>query len=190
MLKIFCVMLMTFSFAYSCALCGNNKASFVNVSLTPSLSDGKIQKIHVNWKFDSATSKDFKTLYSEHIVESDKKRMYDALERLQIPYFMTSILINGKNTSFKAENFTLFFENQLVSIEFDIPLDYKLNDKNNVEIIFVDSTKAIVFLEDLDQTHIINTTEYNVQKSNGFKVIKEIMAAVNYIKLDISKWIL
>jgi ABC-type uncharacterized transport system substrate-binding protein len=187
MLKIVCILFMTFNIAYSCALCGNGKASFVTVAMHVSLANDKIETIHTQWKFDAGTSKDFKLLYSEKILASDKKRMYDALESFQVPYFMTSVLINGKNVSFKAENFNLAFDNHIVTIDFDIPLDYSLNDKNSVEIIFVDSTKAIVFLENLDNVEIMNSTQYTIKKENGFKVIKELVAAVNYIKLGISK---
>jgi ABC-type uncharacterized transport system substrate-binding protein len=187
MLKIVWILFMTFNIAYSCALCGNGKASFVTVAMKASLVEDKIEKIYTQWKFDSGTSKDFKLLYSEKILPSDKKRMYDALESFQTPYFMTSVIINGKNVSFKAENFNLSFENHIVTIEFDIPLNYSLNDKNSVEIIFVDSTKAIVFLENLDNFEIQNSTNYTIKKENGFKVIKELVATVNYIKLGISK---
>ena len=187
MLKIFLILLITFNFAYSCALCGNGKASIVTVSMKAYLADDKIQKIHTLWKFDAGTSKDFKTLYSDTILASDKKRMYDGLENYQIPYFMTSIIINGKNIPFKAENFDLSYDHNIVNIEFDIPLNYSLDEKNNVDIIFIDSTKAIVFLENLDNIDVTNSTNYTVKKENGFKVIKEIVAAVNYIKLGISK---
>ncbi|ATB70049.1 hypothetical protein SJPD1_1944 [Sulfurospirillum diekertiae] len=187
MLKTLFILLLSFNFAYSCALCGNGKASFVTVAMNAYFAEDKIEKIHTQWKFDSGTSKDFKQLYSEKILASDKKRMYDGLENFQVPYFMTSIIINGKNISFKAENFDLSFDHNIVTIEFDIPLNYNLNDKNSVEIIFVDSTKAIVFLENLDNLDINNSTNYTIKKLNGFKVIKELVATVNYIKLEISK---
>lgn len=187
MLKILFIVLLSFNFASACALCGNGKASFVTVAMKAYLAEDKIEKIHTQWKFDAGTSKDFKQLYSEKILASDKKRMYDGLENYQVPYFMTSIIINGKNIAFKAENFDLSFDHNIVTIEFDIPLNYSLNDKNSVEIIFVDSTKAIVFLENLDNFDINNATNYTIKKANGFKVIKELVATVNYIKLEISK---
>lgn len=188
MLKMLLVLLLSFSFSHACALCGG-KSSFVTVFTEASLEHDTLQSIHTVWEFDAGTSKDLIKLYhlDKGIEASEKQRMYDALEQYQIPYFMTSILINGKNTPFKAENFTLSLEKNNVHIAFDIPLNYALHDQNSIEIVFVDSMKTVVFLEDLNNTTIRNQTAFNVKKSNGFKIIKEMMATTNYIKLDIAR---
>ena len=185
MLKFLCIVFLTLQSLSACALCGNNKVSWVNSDVKIYAQDASITKIHVTWKFDSGTSKDLKIAYAEPMSPTDKENMYKALETYQKPYFMTSLFIDGKDVSFKAENFNFYFEHNSAFISFDINVPIPLKETNLIEILFVDSTKAMVFLTNLDNVEIINHSSYTIEKRNGFKVIKEMMATINYIKLSI-----
>lgn len=188
MFKPLFILLFLFNVAYSCALC-SNKVSFVQTFIKAYVSDESLQKVHVAWQFGSSTSAEIARVYhiEKHMKESDLQTIYTSLQTYQNPPFMTFLKINGETISFKIENFTIFFENNLINVTFDIPLQYALHDSNNIEIVFIDSTQTIIFLNNLDNTQFINTTHYKTRKDNGIKVIKEIMATTNYIKLEIMK---
>ncbi|WP_263834109.1 DUF1007 family protein [Sulfurospirillum oryzae] len=188
MFKIVLITLLSFNTAFSCALC-SNKVSFVQTSIKAYASDDSLQKIHIKWQFGSSTSAEIARVYQieKQMQEDDLQKIYASLEKNQNPPFMTFLNINGENIAFKIENFTIFLENNLMNVEFDIPLSYTLRERNNVEIVFFDSTKTIIFLNNLDNTQIITPTHYKTRKDNGIKVIKEMMATTNYIKLEITK---
>lgn len=190
MFKILCTLFIFFNFVHACALCNNNKVSFVQASIKAYVAEEELQKIEVTWQFSASTSAEIVKLYhiEKQMQPSDQLKIYDSLEQYQKPSFMTSIQINGKSTHVEAKNFDIFLENKLVTIRFEIPLNYALQDKNTVEIVFIDSARTMVFLENIDHTSIINTTNFKTRKDNGIKVIPEIMATTNYIKLDISKF--
>ena len=171
----------------ACALCGTSKISWVDTYLNVLAKDDGLQSIHVQWKFDSGTSKDLKSAYPKPLVGDEKEKMYKALETLQKPYFMTTVLINGKEHTFKAENFELRFENATAIISFDIPIQKPLDGINVIEILFLDSTRAMAFLGNPDHATLENTTSFTRQKSSGFKVIKEMMATINYVKISVTK---
>ena len=130
-------MFLTFQSLSACALCGNNKVSWVNSDVKIYAQDASITKIHVTWKFDSGTSKDLKIAYAEPMSPTDKENMYKALETYQKPYFMTSLFIDGKDVSFKAENFNFYFEHNSAFISFDINVPIPLKATNLIEILFV-----------------------------------------------------
>ena len=188
MLKPLLILLLLFNVAYSCALC-SNKVSFVQTFIKAYVADEELQKIHVTWQFGASTSAEIAKVYhiERQMKESDIQTIYTSLENYQTPPFMTFLHINGENIPLKIENFTIFLENKLINVEFDIPLHYALRDKNSAEIVFSDSTQTLVFLNNLDNTQFINTSHYKTRKDNGIKVIKEIMATTNYIKLEITK---
>jgi len=188
MFKPFLILLFLFNVAYACALC-SNKVSFVQASIKAYVADASLEKIHVTWQFGSSTSAEIAKVYHIEKVmkESDVQTIYTSLEKYQNPPFMTFIHINGENIPLKIENFAIFLDNKLINVEFDIPLHYALGDHNSAEVVFSDSTQTMIFLNNLDNTQIINTSPYKTRKSNGIKVIKEIMATTSYIKLEIVK---
>lgn len=188
MLKTVLLFLLMFNSAYACALCGN-KTSFVQASIQAYIADDSLQKVHVLWQFGASTSAGIASIYhmEKQMRADDLKKIYESFEQYQKPPFMTLLSINEEKISLKIENFAIFMDNGHLHVEFDIPLSYPLHNHDTAEIVFFDPAQTMVFLENLDDTRIINTTSYKVRKDNGIKVIKEVMATTNYIKLEVTQ---
>lgn len=182
--------LLTYS-ALSCELCGG-VSSFANSKITVYIIDDKLEKISVNWTFDSSFSKSLIQAFDKNknkkFEESEVKEMYLILEKFQKPKFMTSISIDSKELKeLNIQNFSARNTNGIVSINFDVIMQYILKDSNVLEIYFLDKQGSLVFLQKLENAKIENLSNFKTKKTNSFKVIRETMSVANILIIEIKK---
>jgi hypothetical protein len=120
--------------------------------------------------------------------ENEIKAIYDALSKLQEPKFMTILMVDSKEfKNYNIQNFKVKNQNKLVTVSFDLVLNYKLKPTNIIELYFLDWQGTLVFLQKPEMATVQNFGSYKVKKTNTFRVSRESMSVANALILEISK---
>ena len=192
MLKVALYLILLVSSTYACALCGTNKASFINVSTHTVFANNAIEKIEVVWKFDEFFSTQLVTLYDKNkdglFDEQETQAMFQLLRDVEKPSFMSVIHINDADIkTFKVSHFKANINDKIVSFSFDIELNYPIKDSAKLMLYFFDSTQSLAFLHTAENITFENTTHFNILKNFGFKVIPNTMSVVNTISYEVKE---
>jgi len=192
MLRLAFYLILLVSSTYACALCGTNKASFINVSTHTVFANNVIEKIEVVWKFDEFFSTQLVTLYDKNkdglFDEQETQAMFQLLRDVEKPSFMSVIHINDADIkTFKVSHFQANINDKIVSFSFDIELNYPIKDSAKLILYFFDSTQSLAFLHTAENITFENTTHFNILKNFGFKVIPNTMSVVNTISYEVKE---
>jgi ABC-type uncharacterized transport system substrate-binding protein len=190
-LKFLITILLLAAVAHPCALC-KGVSAFANTATVTQISDSELVKINISWTFDEASSLAMLNTYDKNrdkvFDENEIKVIYDALSKLQEPKFMTVLMVDSKEfKNYNIQNFKVKNQNKLVTVSFDLVLNYKLKPNNVVELYFLDWQGTLVFLQKPDMATVQNFGSYKVKKTNTFRVSRENMSVANALILEISK---
>lgn len=191
MLKFFITILFFVATAYPCALC-KGVSAFANTATITTISDLELIKINISWTFDEKSSFAMLNTYDKNqdkiFDENEIKAIYDALSKLQEPKFMTILMVDSKEfKNYNIQNFKVKNQNKLVTVSFDLVLNYKLKPTNIIELYFLDWQGTLVFLQKPEMATVQNFGSYKVKKTNTFRVSRESMSVANALILEISK---
>jgi len=187
--KIIIFILLLSNILLGCAMCGN--ASFVYTTSDFSITKDSIQKISITWMFDETVSMQLINGYDKnknHKFDTDeiKDMLYVIAE--QKPSFLTSVSIDGKDKKIQSlQNFKAYIKNKNVYYSFDIVLDSPLKEKSTIELFFVDPSHTLAFIYQDKGVKIENPNNHKVKQEFGFKVLQDMMAVVNELKVEIKK---
>lgn len=192
MFKLALYLILLVSSTYACALCGTNKASFINVSTNTVFANNAIERIEVVWKFDEFFSTQLITLYDQNkdaiFDEKETQSMFQLLSDVEKPPFMSVIQINSTDIqTFKVSHFQATIKDKIVSFSFDIELNYPIKDSAKLLFYFFDSSRSLAFLHVAENITYTNTTHFNILKNFGFKVIQNTMSVVNTISYEVKE---
>jgi ABC-type uncharacterized transport system substrate-binding protein len=190
-LKFFITILFFVATAYPCALC-KGVSAFANTATITTISDLELVKINISWTFDEKSSFAMLNTYDKNrdkiFDENEIKAIYDALSKLQEPKFMTILMVDSKEfKNYNIQNFKVKNQNKLVTVSFDLVLNYKLKPTNIIELYFLDWQGTLVFLQKPEMATVQNFGSYKVKKTNTFRVSRESMSVANALILEISK---
>lgn len=192
MLRLALYLILLVSSTYACALCGTNKASFINVSTNTVFANNAIEKIEVVWKFDEFFSTQLVTLYDKNkdglFDEQETQAMFQLLHDAEKPSFMSVIDLNNTEIkTFNVSKFKAIINDKIVSFAFDIELNYPIKNSAKLLFYFFDSSRSLAFLHVAENITYTNTTHFNILKNFGFKVIQNTMSVVNTISYEVKE---
>ncbi len=173
MIKYILTFLLFKSILLGCSLCA---VSSPKTHVTTQLKADKenIKTLKVSWVFANDFVKELLKLYdinlNKNFEENELKLIEDALTSyLERKNFLTKISydtkINEKSNAFSVKNYKLSYKNQTLAFEYNIDLNYKIYDKNILNInIFDNEGYFFIILEDKNQLFSI---PYKINKKTN-----------------------
>lgn len=148
------------SILFGCSLCAVSSPK-THVSTQIKADKENIKTLKVSWVFADDFVKELLKIYdinlNKNFEENELKLIEDALvSYLERKNFLTKVSydtkINEESNAFTIKNYKLSYKNQILSFEYNIDLNYKIYDKNILNIrIFDNEGYFFIVLEDKNQ---------------------------------------
>ncbi|MBP7783671.1 MAG: DUF1007 family protein [Aliarcobacter sp.] len=142
MIKYLFLFLLLKSMVFACSLCSVYTPK-THVSTSIKADKTHIKTLYVNWSFAPEFTKELFQLYDLDLNASFNEKELKLIEDALIAYlkpknFLTKISydkqINEKSNPFTIKNYKMNYKDSILSFEYNIDLNYKLYDKNILNI--------------------------------------------------------
>ncbi|MAD42912.1 MAG: sodium:proton antiporter [Arcobacter sp.] len=142
MIRYFLLLLLLKSILFGCSICS---VYTPKTDVTTYIESNKthIKTLTIHWNFATVFSKELLKLYDLNLDGSFNKEELELIEDAMINYleprnFITKISydkqINEESNSFKIKNYKTYYEDSSIHFEYSIDLNYKIYDKNILNI--------------------------------------------------------
>ena len=147
MIKYLLVFLLLKSFLFGCSLCSIYSPK-THVDTQIKADKESIKSLRVNWIFANEFTKELLQIYDTNLdgtfSEKELALIQDSLiDYLKRKNFLTTISydkqINEQSNPFEIRNYKMHFNNSVLSFEYNIDLNYKIYDKNILNIRIFDN---------------------------------------------------
>ena len=147
MIKYLLVFLLLKSFLFGCSLCSIYSPK-THVDTQIKADKESIKSLRVNWIFANEFTKELLQIYDTNLdgtfSEKELALIQDSLiDYLKRKNFLTTISydkqINEQSNPFEIKNYKMHFNNSVLSFEYNIDLNYKIYDKNILNIRIFDN---------------------------------------------------
>ena len=165
------------SILFGCSLCAVSSPK-THVSTQIKADKENIKTLKVSWVFADDFVKELFKIYdinlNKNFEENELKLIEDALTSyLERKNFLTKISydtkINEKSDQFSVKSYKLSYKNQTLGFEYNINLNYKIYDKNILNInIFDNEGYFFIILEDKNQLFSI---PYKINKKTNINEV-------------------
>ena len=142
MIRFFLTIILFKSILFGCSLCSVYTPR-THVSTHIKADNQNIKTLSINWTFAKQFSDELLQIYDLNLDGTfDKKELKfieDALLNYIVPRnFLTTIShdnkIDGQNIPFEVQDYKMSFKNGILNFDYNITLNYKLYDKNILNI--------------------------------------------------------
>jgi len=160
MIRYLFILLFIKGILFGCSLC---PAYTPKTHITTQIKADKthIKTLNIKWSFASEFTKELLKLYDlnldSNFNDNELKLIEDSLlDYLEPKNFLTTISygkeLDGKSNLFEVKNHKVIFKDSILSLEYEIDLNYKIYDKNNLHIrIFDDNGYFFIIFDDKKQ---------------------------------------
>lgn len=173
MIRFLFILLFLKSMVFACSLCS---VYTPKTHVTTSIKADKthIKTLHVNWSFAAEFTKELLQLYDLDLDASFNEKELKLIEDALISYlepknFLTKISydkqINEKSSPFKIKDYKMIYKNSILSFEYNIDLNYKLYDKNILNIHIFDNENYFFIIFD-EKKQLLNIP-YKITKETN-----------------------
>ena len=160
MIRVVLIFLFLKSILFGCSLCSVYTPK-THVSTQIKADNEKIKSLKINWQFANEFTKELMQIYDLNLNtkfdENELKMIEGALlDYLEPKNFLTKISydnkINETSDNFVIKDYKLIFKDSILSFEYNIDLNYKIYDKNILNInIFDNQGYFFIIFEDKKQ---------------------------------------
>lgn len=160
MIRVILIFLFLKSILFGCSLCSVYTPK-THVSTQIKADNEKIKSLKINWQFAKEFTKELMQIYDLNLNtkfdENELKMIEGALlDYLEPKNFLTKISydnkINETSDNFVVKDYKLIFKDSILSFEYNIDLNYKIYDKNILNInIFDNQGYFFIIFEDKKQ---------------------------------------
>ena len=160
MIRCFFLFLLLKSILFGCSLCPvNSPKTYISTQIKADKE--QIKSLKVNWKFAQEFTNELMQIYDLNLntkFDENELTMIETslLDYLEPKNFLTKISydnkINETSDKFIVKDYKLMFKNSVLSFEYNIDLNYKIYDKNILNInIFDNQGYFFIIFEDKKQ---------------------------------------
>ncbi|WP_252981483.1 DUF1007 family protein [Aliarcobacter butzleri] len=190
MIRFFLTIILFKSILFGCSLCSVYTPR-THVSTHIKTDNQNIKTLSINWSFAKQFSDELLQIYDLNLDGTfDKKELKfieDALLNYIVPRnFLTTISydnkIDGQTIPFEVQDYKMSFKNGILNFDYNITLNYKLYDKNilNIRVFDKEGYFFIIFQDEKQKFD----TPYEVKKSTN---ISEVTYTINAPTLTIQE---
>ena len=188
MIKYLFLFLLLKSMVFACSLCS---VYTPKTHVTTSIKADKthIKTLYVNWSFAPEFTKELFQLYDLDLNASFNEKELKLIEDALIAYlkpknFLTKVSydkqINEKSNPFTIKNYKMNYKDSNLSFEYNIDLNYKLYDKNILNIYIFDNENYFFIIFD-EKKQLLNIP-YKITKQTN---INDVSFTINDSSLPI-----
>ncbi|MDZ7817548.1 MAG: DUF1007 family protein [Aliarcobacter sp.] len=188
MIRFFIILFFLKGIIFGCSLCS---VYTPKTHVTTSIKADKthIKTLKVNWSFASEFTKELLQLYDLDLDTSFNDKELKLIEDALIAYlkpknFLTKVSydkqINEKSNPFEVKNYKMIFKDSVLSFEYNIDLNYKLYDKNILNIHIFDNENYFFIIFD-EKKQLLNIPYKITKKTN----INDVSFTINDSSLPI-----
>ena len=178
MIRYFLIFILLKSILFGCSLCSIYTPR-THVSTQIKADKEYIKTLKINWVFANEFTKELLQIYDKNLDSSFDEKELALIQTALIDYlkpknFITSISydkqINEKSNTFEIKDYKMSYKNSTLSFEYNIDLNYKIYDKNILNINIFDNQGKEAF-------------EYLSNRGLTAQFVKE-----NYIGFSYNSW--
>lgn len=170
MIKFLFILLFIKSIVFGCSLCSvYSPKTHVSTQIKADKTD--IKTVNIQWVFASVFTKELLQLYDLNLDGKFNDKELKLIEDALIAYiepknFLTKISydkqVNEKSNPFVVKNYKMIYKDSTLSFEYNIDLNYKIYDKNILNINIFDN-QAYFFIIFNDKKQLFNIP-YKIKK--------------------------
>ncbi|MEZ4693871.1 MAG: DUF1007 family protein [Aliarcobacter sp.] len=185
MIRYIFLFLLLKSILFGCSLCSVYTPK-THISTQIKADKEQIKSLKINWQFAQEFTKELMQIYDLNLNtkfdENELKMIEDALlNYLEPKNFLTKISydnkINEVSDKFVVKDYKMKFKDSILSFEYNIDLNYKIYDKNILNInIFDNEGYFFIIFEDIKQLFNI---PYKITKQTNLNDVSFIIDAPN-----------
>ena len=147
MIKYLLVFLLLKSFLFGCSLCSIYSPK-THIDTQIKTDKEYIKSIKVNWVFANEFTKELLQIYDTNLDRTFNEKELALIQDSLIDYlkqknFLTTVSydkqINEQSNPFEIKNYKMYFNNSVLSFQYNIDLNYKIYDKNTLNIRIFDN---------------------------------------------------
>ncbi|MFX4242393.1 DUF1007 family protein [Aliarcobacter butzleri] len=190
MIRFFLTIILFKSILFGCSLCSVYTPR-THVSTHIKTDNQNIKTLSINWTFAKQFSDELLQIYDLNLDGTFDKKELKFIEDALLNYleprnFLTTISydnkIDGQSIPFEVQDYKMSFKNGILNFDYNITLNYKLYDKNilNIRVFDKEGYFFIIFQDEKQKFD----TSYEVKKSTN---ISEVTYTINAPTLTIQE---
>ena len=190
MIRFFLTIILFKSILFGCSLCSVYTPR-THVSTHIKADNQNIKTLSINWTFAKQFSDELLQIYDLNLDGTFDKKELKFIEDALLNYleprnFLTTISydnkIDGQSIPFEVQDYKMSFKNGILNFDYNITLNYKLYDKNilNIRVFDKEGYFFIIFQDEKQKFD----TSYEVKKSTN---ISEVTYTINAPSLTIQE---
>ena len=190
MIRFFLTIILFKSILFGCSLCSVYTPR-THVSTHIKTDNQNIKTLSINWTFAKQFSDELLQIYDLNLDGTFDKKELKFIEDALLNYleprnFLTTISydnkIDGQSIPFEVQDYKMSFKNGILNFDYNITLNYKLYDKNilNIRVFDKEGYFFIIFQDEKQKFD----TPYEVKKSTN---ISEVTYTINAPTLTIQE---
>ncbi|MCT7603872.1 DUF1007 family protein [Aliarcobacter butzleri] len=190
MIRFFLTIILFKSILFGCSLCSVYTPR-THVSTHIKTDNQNIKTLSINWSFAKQFSDELLQIYDLNLDGTFDKKELKFIEDALLNYleprnFLTTISydnkIDGQSIPFEVQDYKMSFKNGILNFDYNITLNYKLYDKNilNIRVFDKEGYFFIIFQDEKQKFD----TSYEVKKSTN---ISEVTYTINAPTLTIQE---
>ena len=190
MIRFFLTIILFKSILFGCSLCSVYTPR-THVSTHIKTDNQNIKTLSINWSFAKQFSDELLQIYDLNLDGTFDKKELKFIEDALLNYleprnFLTTISydnkIDGQSIPFEVQDYKMSFKNGILNFDYNITLNYKLYDKNilNIRVFDKEGYFFIIFQDEKQKFD----TPYEVKKSTN---ISEVTYTINAPTLTIQE---